>query len=403
MKKIYTILLTLCLTPAWAQKITCHITGTTTDNETKNVFLVKSGVDMRAVSDFVTIPVKDGRFAYDLVADELTSYELIPENQYYDGVLRSANVIAENQTVVVSLGTHNDKVAVKGDGKETKMMQECEETCSKAFEPILRELKMEQDSLQSVLKNVSKDMSDEERGAYIKDFFSEESKNPLAKTFKEITKKGERVFFDQRIATAKWLDKNPCFYGLLSIKTALSSGKAAKDPTLHYFIASYKNTYSKLYPGHPFHEEIKNMMASLDLVPGNKYIDFDVCGPDGRDVKLSSLYTGKIIYVDMWASWCGPCRKHAKALIPVYEKYKDKGFQVIGIAREQKAENMQKAISKDGYPWLNLLELNDQHDVWMKNGINNAGGGGFLITAEGTILAVYPEADETERILQERL
>ena len=105
----------------------------------------------------------------------------------------------------------------------------------------------------------------------------------------------------------------------------------------------------------------------------------------------------------MWASWCGPCRRHAKELLPVYEKYKDKGLQVIGIARENAAEAMEKAIRQDGYPWLNLLELNDRHHVWQKNGINNAAGGGFLIDDKGTILSIYPEADELEKILKERL
>ena len=118
---------------------------------------------------------------------------------------------------------------------------------------------------------------------------------------------------------------------------------------------------------------------------------------------MSSLYTGKVIYIDLWASWCGPCRKHAKELIPIYEKYKDKGFQIIGVARETKAENMQKAIQQDQYPWLSLLELNDQNQVWLKNGISNAAGGGFLILKDGTILSVYPDAEETERLLKKHL
>ena len=90
-------------------------------------------------------------------------------------------------------------------------------------------------------------------------------------------------------------------------------------------------------------------------------------------------------------------------MIPIYEKYKDKGFQIIGIARETKAENMQKAIQQDQYPWLCLLELNDQNQVWLKNGISNAAGGGFLILKDGTSLSVYPDAEETERLLKKHL
>ena len=76
---------------------------------------------------------------------------------------------------------------------------------------------------------------------------------------------------------------------------------------------------------------------------------------------------------------------------------------MIGIARERRMGTMEAAAKQDGYPWPNLLELNDQHHIWLKNGLNNSGGGGFLIDDRGTILAIYPEADELEKILSERL
>ena len=65
---------------------------------------------------------------------------------------------------------------------------------------------------------------------------------------------------------------------------------------------------------------------------------------------------GKVALIDLWASWCGPCRTTSKQLIPIYEKYKDRGFTVIGVAREQNSDiRMREAIRKDGYPWLNLI------------------------------------------------
>ena len=144
-------------------------------------------------------------------------------------------------------------------------------------------------------------------------------------------------------------------------------------------------------------------MKSFDLIPGNKYIDYDVCDTDGNQMKISSLYKGKIIYIDLWASWCSSCRRHAKALIPIYEKYKDKGFQIIAIAHERKVEDMTKALKADGYPWNSLIDLKDKNEIWLKNGLSKAGGGGYLIDSNGTILSVYPEADETERILKEKI
>jgi hypothetical protein len=91
------------------------------------------------------------------------------------------------------------------------------------------------------------------------------------------------------------------------------------------------------------------------------------------------------------------------SFIPLYNKYKDKGFTVVGVASELESEDMRLAVEKDGYPWLNLLELSDENDIWSKYGVNYAGGITVLVDCDGTILAIKPTADEVERILKEKL
>lgn len=388
----------------WSQKYTCNITGSTNDPDTKEIYLIESGTDIRTQSNLIVIPVTaDGKFSYNLSGDTLRYYELVPVNQYEEGSWRSAYFFLEDQTVTISLGTNRDKVVVVGNGKETELMQKCNAEIETVFNPIFDALNMKRDSIENILKSEIKNMDNEQRRAYVEDFYSDNSTNPHSASYKQLSKESEESVIKMRTATIKWLDEHPCLYGLADMRLSLASRKEHSNPTTLYQISSYKNTYSKMYEGHPYHESIKNSLSTVDLVAGNKYIDYDVCNADGKTVKLSSLYTGKVIYIDLWASWCGPCRKHAKELIPLYGKYKEKGFQVIAIAREQKEDNMRKAIEKDGYPWLCLLELNDKNQIWWKNGVSNAGGGGFLIDDEGTILAVYPDAEETEMFLKVRL
>ena len=148
------------------------------------------------------------------------------------------------------------------------------------------------------------------------------------------------------------------------------------DATPHeQMVALYESKLHNLYKGHPIHEQITTALTALRFQPGKPYIDYNVRNTDGQIVPISSLIRGKVALIDLWASWCGPCRRHSKAMIPVYERYKDKS----------------------------LLELNDENDVWRKNGAGNGGGAMFLIDRDGTILSTSTDAEELEPIIKKAL
>ena len=90
-------------------------------------------------------------------------------------------------------------------------------------------------------------------------------------------------------------------------------------------------------------------------------------------------------------------------MIPIYEKYKDKGFTVIAIARETNKKAMEKAMKQDGYPWPSLLELKDENQIWEKNGLSNSGGGMILVDRDGTILSTSTDAEELEPLIKKAL
>ncbi|PXW13719.1 thiol-disulfide isomerase/thioredoxin [Chryseobacterium sp. CBTAP 102] len=113
-------------------------------------------------------------------------------------------------------------------------------------------------------------------------------------------------------------------------------------------LSSYYKTLSTSSKKNEYGIQLKNYIEKLKLnFPGKEAIDFQATGYNNENVSLMN-YKGKYILLDFWASWCIPCRKGNPKLIEIYNKYKDKGFIIIGIADDEgKKAAWKKAIIKD--------------------------------------------------------
>lgn len=78
--------------------------------------------------------------------------------------------------------------------------------------------------------------------------------------------------------------------------------------------------------------------------------------PDGETVSLESL-RGKVVLIDFWASWCGPCRRENPNVVKVYQKYKEQGFEILGVSLDQNKDRWVQAIAADNLTWLHISDL----------------------------------------------
>ncbi len=129
-----------------------------------------------------------------------------------------------------------------------------------------------------------------------------------------------------------------------------------------------------------------------------KFVDFSV-EYEGKTTRLSDYVgRGKYVLADFWASWCGPCRMEIPNIISAYNKYKDKGLEVVGIAVWDKPEASIAAIKDDGVPYPQII--NSQQiatDAYYIRGIPHI----ILFAPDGTILARGLRGENIEKKLEE--
>ena len=149
--------------------------------------------------------------------------------------------------------------------------------------------------------------------------------------------------------------------------------------------------------------DLKKRIGTLTAVePGKTAPEFTMKDTAGIPVSLSS-FKGKVLLIDFWASWCGPCRHENPNVVAAYRQFKDKGFYVLGVSLDTDKSKWIEAIHKDGLTWTHVSDLQG----W-KNEVSNLYGvmaipSNFLLDRDGKIITAGIEGKDLPAKIAEAL
>lgn len=185
----------------------------------------------------------------------------------------------------------------------------------------------------------------------------------------------------------------------MALASMVKTLQARNHPSWQYFGNLYINFYKKSYPAEMV--ELERIFADLKKFDvGGEAPNFTQPNVEGKNVSLHDL-RGKVLLVDFWASWCGPCRRDMPHVKELYAKYKDKGFEVLGVSLDRTKDAWVGAIEKDGLPWLHVSDVlgwqNAAAQLYSVQSIPHT----MLLDKKGIILARGLRGDALSAKLQE--
>ncbi|MBO6079327.1 MAG: AhpC/TSA family protein [Bacteroidaceae bacterium] len=145
----------------------------------------------------------------------------------------------------------------------------------------------------------------------------------------------------------------------------------------------------------------------LATTPGKQYMEFSQTDANGIIISSKDVLAdpaNKYVLIDFWASWCGPCMREVPYLTETYAKYKDKGFQILGVSLDRTRDAWLAAIERNGMNWIHVSDLKYwENEVARQYGVNSIPANFLVDCSNGQIIATGLRGNKLEQKIAELL
>lgn len=247
-----------------------------------------------------------------------------------------------------------------------------------AFNAILNKIDLEIDSMETLGAKVMSGKIE----------MTEADKKQFMQVYDSLGKASDLAHF-------KFIEENPSAYLSVHLLNFYST-TWGKDKVVSLF----EGLSNEMKTNSEGEEIVRFLELSADVGAGEKFTDFESTLANGGKMKLSDI-KDKYVLLEFWASWCGPCRADNPELVSTYNEFKDKGFEILGVALDNNESNWKQAIADDGLPWPNVSDLEgSEGDAAFIYGVS-AIPDNFLIAPDGTIIERDLRGQELKNKLNE--
>lgn len=386
---------------------TATIKGSIKNVEAEKVILIKIDQDARFDS-IIEIPIIENKFSFETKLESLEGYKLFLDQGQGPYVL----VFPENGITNIEIFGESLSVDSKISGGE--LVDENNKLIEEVKQPFMGKqqfISSQMDSLSNLenlyspeLYNILEKLQETDDFTVKNELYKQmqvlrDSHNEYSEEGYKLHDTNQKLYNEYIAALYDYIDTNNT---LVSYHYLIKELKFYPEKFKNIYFQERLKHYATLYPNHKYTKLSKNWLeAIISIQKGKEFVDFTAQDLEGNDVKFSQLKTNKYTLLDLWATWCGPCIAKSKSMLPVYEKYKNINFEIIGVAGEYNStDKLLNFIKENHWPWPQLIDLDHKNKVWEKYGIDGSGGAIFLIDPNGKIVAINPETEDVIKILK---